>query len=1080
MCPDGTFQQKNKFYNRNWQFISVYEVNSGTAAECASTAEANYVTAANGWERVSNNTVLDESVNDYFFAIVSANYPGIMVNMANGNASQQASEGYTTSKSMWYSNSANPEANNSFLWMIEKCNESDYEGYTFRNASYPSLTIQAESGKSYFAHTHDQPNPCRWSSYALTPTDGVFTIKTLANGGTNYLGLWTPSNDYTNGQELAGNKGESEKGQFLIYRIAKDNLDMTSRITNPTFDSNNSGWTATGGFSNNQIANNKGGDFTVPFWENWDGTAKANKMYQNLTNLPNGFYKVKIAAFVNNLAENNSSQYVFANNDKTYLVTTSPKYYEVWTEVTDNTLSIGLEQTTATANWMGIDNVSLTYSSSLPESLTPITGKMNAAVEAAQTSAVDAYAASRTVANINAAMKAKAAAEVSKAAYANAANYLESVEAVLATTNFYTPTAYNSVYDTYKTAYDAGTLDDATAAGLTYKVAGSGGTERYTYNTANNLLIPGWTIDGNDAITTNSGFYINTWSVEGNNDGSGFQTPFFEYWTSEANSLGEATMASTMTGLDANREYSLDIWARVRQTNGQTKVNNKITLQLSYGDAIDISAGEQVGTSQFYIKHFKAYGRSDESGNLTITINVADGSNVSWLAFRDVNYTRLADDDDYTALNSAIIAAEAHTLGFESGEYAPYNHAEVLQTLASAKTINSGENNSQLTVRTLTSTLNNASWTANAADVDAIYNNDFALATDGWNPDGWTSTGWAAKVDDINSSSSISETGKGWRPNTGTITYGSTGVYTMPLAANQLYKLTFKYGAWDGTPVPRISVLNGENGLAATELPGTSTNYKTAMNSWTMYFRTGVAGNYVLSMYASYNMVWTDVSLIKAEESEISLSESTDFTPATNTYYQTLKLGRTFPTDKVSTMVLPFAMNATATAAAFDKVYELSDVDGEIIKFTTADAITAGKPYIVKAKEDAVVFASNIKSSELVSDVTPVTEGTVTFTGTFSRIADLLDVTNSYIISNNNLYEVDSKVALKPFRGYFTITPSLVKAFVLDFGDATGINTIANSQQPMANGPIYNLAGQRLSKAQKGIYIINGKKVLVK
>ena len=52
-----------------------------------------------------------------------------------------------------------------------------------------------------------------------------------------------------------------------------------------------------------------------------------------------------------------------------------------------------------------------------------------------------------------------------------------------------------------------------------------------------------------------------------------------------------------------------------------------------------------------------------------------------------------------------------------------------------------------------------------------------------------------------------------------------------------------------------------------------------------------------------------------------------------------------------------------------------------------------------------------------------------------------------------------------------------VKGFALDFeDDATGINNVnANLNLDEA---IYNLAGQRLSKMQKGINIINGKKIL--
>ena len=51
-----------------------------------------------------------------------------------------------------------------------------------------------------------------------------------------------------------------------------------------------------------------------------------------------------------------------------------------------------------------------------------------------------------------------------------------------------------------------------------------------------------------------------------------------------------------------------------------------------------------------------------------------------------------------------------------------------------------------------------------------------------------------------------------------------------------------------------------------------------------------------------------------------------------------------------------------------------------------------------------------------------------------------------------------------------------------DVAEATGIKTICNAQGTIqkADTPIYNLAGQRLLKVQKGINIVNGKKVVVK
>ena len=45
---------------------------------------------------------------------------------------------------------------------------------------------------------------------------------------------------------------------------------------------------------------------------------------------------------------------------------------------------------------------------------------------------------------------------------------------------------------------------------------------------------------------------------------------------------------------------------------------------------------------------------------------------------------------------------------------------------------------------------------------------------------------------------------------------------------------------------------------------------------------------------------------------------------------------------------------------------------------------------------------------------------------------------------------------------------------------ATGIDSLTPNPSPEREGGIYNLAGQRLSKPQKGINIMNGKKMLIK
>jgi len=55
-----------------------------------------------------------------------------------------------------------------------------------------------------------------------------------------------------------------------------------------------------------------------------------------------------------------------------------------------------------------------------------------------------------------------------------------------------------------------------------------------------------------------------------------------------------------------------------------------------------------------------------------------------------------------------------------------------------------------------------------------------------------------------------------------------------------------------------------------------------------------------------------------------------------------------------------------------------------------------------------------------------------------------------------------------------------IMQFTVTLSDATGIETMSDGRWTMGNAQIYNLAGQRLSKPQRGINIVNGKKVVVR
>lgn len=101
-----------------------------------------------------------------------------------------------------------------------------------------------------------------------------------------------------------------------------------------------------------------------------------------------------------------------------------------------------------------------------------------------------------------------------------------------------------------------------------------------------------------------------------------------------------------------------------------------------------------------------------------------------------------------------------------------------------------------------------------------------------------------------------------------------------------------------------------------------------------------------------------------------------------------------------------------------------------------------------------------------------------------------VQVTNSNTLllgGENKLYKPNKSMWVYATRAYFTYTGSIAMAreFVMDFGEGEQTTTyidnitVEDNRESQVEG-IFNLNGQRLDAPQKGINIINGKKVVIK
>lgn len=481
----------------------------------------------------------------------------------------------------------------------------------------------------------------------------------------------------------------------------------------------------------------------------------------------------------------------------------------------------------------------------------------------------------------------------------------------------------------------------------------------------------------------------------------------------------------------------------------------------------------------------------DGSTDLKLTVakpNYCYNSYMCFGGFTLTYYEAKATTAEKAALAAAITAAETKTLGFEEDEYAPYNNVAALEALAAAKAI-VPETAFGKDVVAATEALTGAAWTQNATDVDAIYNGHFAEAN-GWNPKGWTRSNgaWGQQITDLEASTGA-ETSTAWYYNTeGAWEYGNDGVYTMPLAENQAYKLTFKYRSHaDGSNNwMTASVLNdSEEGLADVTFAqnADATNFVTA----TAYFTTGAAGNYILSLTQSGNTHLTDVSLVKVASAELALNEGTSYEATDRMYYESVALTRTVK-DGFNTVCLPFDLTAEQVEAVFGtgtKVYTFEDVaDGEnsTINFKTKDGntIEANVPVLI-GSATASTEVKNISNVLLKSGEAIVTGTNFDFVGTYD--ASMVIATGDYFIGNGAVYKSTGSTTIAGFRAYIKATTAgaRIANFNIGDGETTGIGASLNDKGQMTNdNVVYNLNGQRVQKAQKGLYIQNGKKVIVK
>ena len=209
--------------------------------------------------------------------------------------------------------------------------------------------------------------------------------------------------------------------------------------------------------------------------------------------------------------------------------------------------------------------------------------------------------------------------------------------------------------------------------------------------------------------------------------------------------------------------------------------------------------------------------------------------------------------------------------------------------------------------------------------------------------------------------------------------------------------------------------------------------------------------------------------------------------PVTSGSYQTdwtLEEITTLPVNITSagyaTLYSPVALTIPTGVQAY-YISSLTSTEATLTEITTT--IPAETPVILAGSEGTYNFATT--TADAFSGTNKL-EGQIV---AISVSAD--DVTNKvyYTLQQNvagdavGLFPKTAAGSIAGFKAYLPASnlPSAdVKGFTFNFEGTDGITSVVNGTLTEGNEAIYNLAGQRMNKLQRGINIVNGKKFIVK
>ena len=196
-------------------------------------------------------------------------------------------------------------------------------------------------------------------------------------------------------------------------------------------------------------------------------------------------------------------------------------------------------------------------------------------------------------------------------------------------------------------------------------------------------------------------------------------------------------------------------------------------------------------------------------------------------------------------------------------------------------------------------------------------------------------------------------------------------------------------------------------------------------------------------------------------------------------------LNSDFVAGQASTLMLPFTLSQ-ASAEALGHFFTLKEIAGEDVILQPQDEgdIMANTPYVFLSKADGKVTASDVKVVPL--ETFTVAQGQLV--GTYQPLAWSVDQTDVYTpvpfaddYAVGQFVRAEAGSSLGSFHAYLKASGLSSPLYTYVDGHVSGIESMYN-ECTMNNVRCYDLQGRNLHRSQlkKGLYILNGKKLIVK